>query len=796
MVGFFPTPYPDECLYSILCRYSVRCGSTSYESITKALFGNVQRLALSVYLPVRLECIDEWVLPLSGITRRSIAVDHTLHPYFNMIYTPKMRTDVDDLIKGGDLKTSVSKSSVATRSKVQYLKYCPSCAAEDNHTHGETYWHRQHQLAEMLYCIKHQVRLVDSPVSLKSVVTGFYPASSVIIEKPSNYVVTVDNFVLHKDKWLKIGEECEWLIKHGADIDWHGDVYEKYPHILRDKGLATFKGICNQYERLHIELYDYWGRDFLDTLSIFIEGSPFKGWANKIGKIGVRNFTPLHHILLMSYLTGSVREFVESDPAETPFGHPPYDCENPICPHHHKDGAEMVDLIEYHGTLTGHFKCTHCGLLYKFAKSPHLRGVRLILDYGHLWKEELVRFHQDPKMALEKSAEVLKCSKSILIAQKIKNGLVKPFFLHDVDMGAEAYYKAEVIALCKQYDEVTIALIDEKVPGAYTYLQKNDYEWIRSRVVFDNERRFRLEREEELLTKLCEVITTFDVDGYPDRVMSYGYIASLIGSTRDELRYKMSPNSELRALLDEVVEQKARWRQQRATRMRTTNSGQGRITRKRAVKAHQKPKENTPVPLSKREIWLFDRLRKVAATFESQGYPNTRLTYGVLANLIGSTYRELKYKVKTHPELRTFLDEIVEPRGDWRKERAAKGIKSCMKREEQIKCSIGMIWANPPHEQVSRNYIARVAGLGIDILKENPHLSELTKGFVETRLEWHKRRLTTAYYNKPIEGRPYSVGAIYRAASIDYTTYRKHRELFTEIVNNLNHEAEAKHNNS
>jgi len=61
-------------------------------------------------------------------------------------------------------------------------------------------------------------------------------------------------------------------------------------------------------------------------------------------------------------------------------------------------------------------------------------------------------------------------------------------------------------------------------------------------------------------------------------------------------------------------------------------------------------------------------------------------------------------------------------------------------------------------------------------------------------MEWHIRRLTTAYYNKPVEGRPYFVGEIRCAASIDYTTYNKHREIFTEIVNNLN--LEAKQNNT
>jgi hypothetical protein len=789
--GFFPTPYPDECLYSILCRYVVRAGATEYADISKSLFGDMQSLANSIFLPIRLECIDEWAPPLSGITRKSIALDHTLHPYWCMTYTPALRSEINSMIKGkkpvkNSVKNIVCRSTIGRRSRAQYLKYCPLCAREDNHAYGETYWRRQHQLSEMLYCLRHRVRLVNSSVLTNKIGIGFYPASN-IVNVEQDYEI-LDDLEQHKDNFLKIGKECEWLIKHGASIDWSVNEYEKYWRLLRDRGLATLKGKCNYYEEMDAEFYEYWGKDFIDALFHIAQASQFNGWTHKIGRSWMENFSPLQHILLMCFLSGSVKGFTESNPAETPFGHPPYECENPICPHYHVDGAKIVDIVDYGQGQTGYFECKHCGLLYKYAKSSQHRGLRIVVDYGHLWKEELIRCCQDPKMTREGAMEMLKCSNGILAAQKRKHGLMKPF-LHDVEMGPENYYKSEVVALCEKYDEVTIALLDEKVPGAYTYLQRNDYDWIRSRVVFDNERQFRLEREELLLNKLREVIAAFDVDGYPDRVLSYGYIASLIGATRDDLRHKMSPNSKLRAFLDEIVEHKATWRQERATRMRKTNPGQNHVKRK-PPKNRQKPKGSTRLPLSERERLLLNRLQEVIAAFETEGYPYKQLSYAFLASLIGSTAGELRYKAKTYPEIQAFLCEIVEHRDTWRKERAAKGIKCCPKQEEQVKLAIEQIWANPPHEQISRNLIARVAGLGIDVLKDSSYLSGLTKDFVETRMEWHIRRLTTAYHNKPASGRPYSVGKIRCAASIDYTTYNKHRELFTEIVNNLNRKAE------
>jgi hypothetical protein len=35
---------------------------------------------------------------------------------------------------------------------------------EDVDKHGETYWHRQHQLSEMFYCTMHEARLVETKI--------------------------------------------------------------------------------------------------------------------------------------------------------------------------------------------------------------------------------------------------------------------------------------------------------------------------------------------------------------------------------------------------------------------------------------------------------------------------------------------------------------------------------------------------------------------------------------------------------------------------------------------------------
>ena len=558
VAGFFPTPYPDECLYSILCRYYARNGSIGYEATSKTLFGNVQTLTASIYQPIRIECADTWVPPSSGITRNSIAASNTLYPYWAISYSPAFRMETERVLNGGAPPPEFDRVSAlkSRRSWSKRLKYCPLCAAEDKAIYGEIYWHRQHQLSEMLYCAKHEIRLANSEIAIKRATTGFYPASASI---HTQYDYDVDELSPYKDKLLRISRECEWLIEHGLEIDWHTNGYEKYWRVLRDKGLASFQGRCD-YPALEVAFRYYWGSDFLAALFAETDDNRFKGWTHQVEQNKIFRYKPLYHILLMGFLSGSVSNFVNANPAETPYGHPPFVCENPICPHYHMDGAEMVTLKYYGNGATATFECGHCGMIYSHNKAKHSRELRVVKDYGPLWNNELLRCCQDPKITNPQTAKILKCSMSVLTLQKKKRGLLEPA-LYDTGLGPEVYYKNKVTALCAEYDEVTISLLQEKVPGAYSYLGDHDPTWLRRHIVFENERKHFREQEEMLLRKAQEAVAHIINDGYPNRQVTYGYIAGLIGSTRDKLRYR----EPIRSLLDNIIESKADWLRRRAS---------------------------------------------------------------------------------------------------------------------------------------------------------------------------------------------------------------------------------------
>ena len=54
MLGSFPTPYPDELLYSVVARYHIRSGNKSFRQTHEELFETVELQPDKIVLPNNL----------------------------------------------------------------------------------------------------------------------------------------------------------------------------------------------------------------------------------------------------------------------------------------------------------------------------------------------------------------------------------------------------------------------------------------------------------------------------------------------------------------------------------------------------------------------------------------------------------------------------------------------------------------------------------------------------------------------------------------------------------------------
>jgi hypothetical protein len=303
----------------------------------------------------------------------------------------------------------------------KHLRYCHVCAREDIVKYGEPYWHRLHQLQEMVYCTKHLIRLTNSCIPMRKTTTSFHAASNeIILDNTNDYAY--DELACHKEKFLTVARESEWLLNHGMAVDWNFDFHAKYKQLLRELDIVTIQGVSD-YDLIVDRFNEYWGESFLKTLSSTMLDN--RDWIRQLYAAQIKTFKPIYHILLMCFLRNSVKAFLESDSSDNPFGEEPWPCENPICTHHHADGCRNTKIRYVNGVATGFFQCDGCGMIYKRLKRKGKTGDIIIVDYGHLWKERMLHCLGTKKMTITETAEVLRCDSHTVSWQKKALGLTK-----------------------------------------------------------------------------------------------------------------------------------------------------------------------------------------------------------------------------------------------------------------------------------------------------------------------------------------------------------------------------------
>lgn len=157
MLTYFPTPYPNEWWYSVLCRYHVRSGHAKQQTTIKELFGGHLKAAMGTLFPN--STIHQIISQLpSPWDCRTVILDHTLFSYYVRMYNSDQKIKMLDALCNGE---SVTLTHIwkSTTKKTWALRFCPVCVQEDTKKYGEPYWHREHQLPLSTVCCTHHCQL-------------------------------------------------------------------------------------------------------------------------------------------------------------------------------------------------------------------------------------------------------------------------------------------------------------------------------------------------------------------------------------------------------------------------------------------------------------------------------------------------------------------------------------------------------------------------------------------------------------------------------------------------------------
>jgi len=575
MITFFPVPYEDEVLYSVLARYHVRSGNISYKATMRDLFGSTSVTAV-MDLPSNIHNLVNNMPLNSRYTEEYLIKNHTLFPFYSAFLPPERAEQVFQSMKGENGGSIYSRTGIMASSIVlnQYFKFCPTCTEEDKLQYGELYWHRIHQIPGVLVCPKHYVPLYNSLVPVRGYNKYQYKAASEenCLKPDIDVMYAADVF----EKLVRLAEDAQVLLNNDFDkrnIEWYK---EQYLAKMIEMGFATSNGKVHQKEFIK-EFIDYYGEVFLDIVQSGVDADNDSNWLMDMVRKKNKTAHPIRHLLLSRFLGISLHDLFYKKMEYKPFGDGPWPCLNAAADHYLK--PVVCDLKVSHSTdlkcPVGTFSCT-CGFVYTRSGPDESEDARYrfgrIKAFGTVWEEKLKEL-VNQKLSLRETARLLGVDANTVKKYARKLGLTT-YWEKRSETDSECdndgnsyssmnldrnYYREKWKELRKQYPEMGKTQLRQIDNALFAWLYRNDREWlnqnsplkkttniINSRVDWD-------QRDNEILIQVKEVVAKMlNSDGKPERI-TISSIGSKLG-IRGLLEKHLDKLPKTKAYLDSVKE--------------------------------------------------------------------------------------------------------------------------------------------------------------------------------------------------------------------------------------------------
>ncbi|MBD2069543.1 TniQ family protein [Leptolyngbya sp. FACHB-671] len=316
MLRTFPTPYPDELLYSIFARHHIRSGNKSFQQTVEELLGYVPQQLYGLGLPNSLSVLAKNLHPITNLTVEGLVVEHTLFPFYKSFLTPPEAFRLKDLMKkkAGKPIFQVAKIAVIEKdSDKQLLRFCSQCFEEDFQKYGEAYWHRTHQIPGVLVCLEHKKLLNDSLVPLQDGYLDCYAANL------ENCLVSDVPAICQEStlqQLIAIAKEISWLCSAQFEFKGLQWLRKQYQHHLVAQSFVSFSS--SRAFKFHEEKFvdavlSCYGQDCLSLIK--------PGLADRLGRYFYRclfacDVEPVidrvTHVLLIKFLLNSLKNLLEA----------------------------------------------------------------------------------------------------------------------------------------------------------------------------------------------------------------------------------------------------------------------------------------------------------------------------------------------------------------------------------------------------------------------------------------------------------------------------------------------------
>lgn len=515
-LGFFPTPYPDELLYSVFARYAALVQYPSTEAVNVELFGRRSAAAI-IELPSHLGYLTSQFPSGHQLTVSRLINEHSIYPYYSPFIGVRrvhvLRRAMEE--GGGAIVHKIAGITASSVRPPERLRFCPQCVEVDRRKYAECYWHRLHQVAGLTVCPQHSIFLEESSIRARNRArSGMYvPAEQsvhITIPRP------LDLSDPHRQALVDLTCDISWILSQNDLVMDCASLRECFLRALADKGLASAGGSVRVSRLLEV----FKKRYPLELLRSLKCGFNAKNAYNWLPSIVIdlkreRGHTPLRYLLLIRAAGHTAESFfsLTIPPAmpidDMPFGAGPFPCLNPVCGHY---GVPVIkDCVIMNAwspgkSLVGTFRCG-CGFGYSRKATERSEEQRYKFDrpvsYGKVWEAALKRMWSDRSLSVNSIARKLSVDSKTVKHQATRLRLAFPRrgpspnvmqanmalrkrvehrrrLVSSMPKRLERYRNRWLAAMNKHPEATTVQLRRDILPKVYYNLMRHDREWLKA----------------------------------------------------------------------------------------------------------------------------------------------------------------------------------------------------------------------------------------------------------------------------------------------------------------------------
>lgn len=165
MIGFMPSIYKDELVYSWFARYYAHSGHPAYVFAIEDLLERKNTRPDMEFINHLNSNAREIITKM--IPMEELVLKHTMFPYYRFIENTRLHNALKSMAESGEdahYLLPVPKNRVGEQH--HYIKYCPVCAAEAREAYGEAYFTRSANIRNIDICVKHSYRLKNTNIEI------------------------------------------------------------------------------------------------------------------------------------------------------------------------------------------------------------------------------------------------------------------------------------------------------------------------------------------------------------------------------------------------------------------------------------------------------------------------------------------------------------------------------------------------------------------------------------------------------------------------------------------------------